>query len=107
VPQAWVFQIEKNVDELWVPSGFVRSVLLRGGVASKRIRVIPNGIDTALFSPEGPVLRPAGSRNFVFLFVGGAIRRKGVDLLLEAFKVTFEVHEDVSLVLALSGSGGA
>jgi glycosyltransferase involved in cell wall biosynthesis len=43
----------------------------------------------------------------VFLFVGGAIRRKGVDVLLEAFKTAFDTGEDVSLLLAVSGSGGA
>jgi hypothetical protein len=43
----------------------------------------------------------------VFLFVSGAIRRKGIDLLLAAYIATFEAHEGVSLVLALSGSGVA
>ena len=51
--------------------------------------------------------RPAGLRKFVFLFVGGAIRRKGVDVLLEAFKAAFDDREDVSLLLAVCGSGGA
>jgi glycosyltransferase involved in cell wall biosynthesis len=57
---------------------------------SERLLVIPNGVDTTLFSAEGPALRPAGSRKCVFLFVGGAIRRKGVDVLLESFKATFD-----------------
>jgi glycosyltransferase involved in cell wall biosynthesis len=107
VPQIWVAQIEKHVDELWVPSRFVRDVFVRGGVDSERIHVVPNGVDTAVFSADGPVFRPTGSRNFIFLFVGGAIRRKGMDLLLEAFKAAFDVHDDVSLLLALSGAGGA
>jgi|tagenome__1003787_1003787.scaffolds.fasta_scaffold20990084_11 glycosyltransferase involved in cell wall biosynthesis len=107
VPQVWVAQIQKHVHELWVPSRFVRNVFVRGSVASERIHVIPNGVDTEVFSAEGPTFRPTGSRDFIFLFVGGAIRRKGVDLLLEAFKAAFDVRDDVSFLLAVSGAGGA
>jgi glycosyltransferase involved in cell wall biosynthesis len=107
VPRVWVEQIESNVDELWVPSGFVRDTFLRGGVRADRVVVIPNGVDTKVFTPDGPPLRPQGARKFVFLFVGGAIRRKGVDLLLEAYKTAFDPGEDVSLILAMSGVTGA
>lgn len=97
----------RKVNELWVPSRFVRDVFLRGGVTEDRVRVIPNGIDTAVFGNEGPRSRPQGSRGFVFLFVGGALRRKGVDLLLDAYRAAFEVGEDVTLLLVVSGASGA
>jgi glycosyltransferase involved in cell wall biosynthesis len=100
VPRVWVREIEKNVDELWVPSNFVRDVLVRAGVSGRRVRVIPNGIDPKVFSPEGPTSRPRGCRKFMFLFVGGAIRRKGIDLLLEAYKQAFDAGEDVTLVVS-------
>jgi glycosyltransferase involved in cell wall biosynthesis len=107
IPRVWVSQIEKNVDELWVPSRFVRDVLVRSGVKTTRVEVIPNGVDPNVFSPEGPNSRPQGSRKFVFLFVGGAIRRKGVDVLLEAYQAAFDCGEDVSLVLNVSGATDA
>lgn len=107
IPRAWITQIQRNVDELWAPSTFVRDVLVRCGVNRDRVTVIPNGVDTRIFTPEGPILRPQGARKFVFLFVGGAIRRKGVDLLIEAYKSAFDAGEDVSLVLSLSGAAGA
>lgn len=107
VPHMWVSQIQRNVDELWVPSRFVREVFLRGGVAEDRIRVIPNGIDTTVFRPEGPSSRPQGSRGFVFLFVGGALRRKGVDLLMDAYRSAFDTGEDVTLLLVVLGVSGA
>ncbi len=106
VPHVWVEQIERNVDELWVPSRFVRDVFVRGGVCADRVVVVPNGADTKIFTPEGPTSRPQGARKFIFLFVGGPIRRKGVDLLLEAYKAAFDPGEDVSLILATSGSAG-
>ena len=107
IPRVWVGQIEQNVDELWVPSRFVRDVLVRSGVKTTHVEVIPNGVDRMVFTPEGPTSRPQGSRKFLFLFVGGAIRRKGVDVLLEAYKAAFDCGEDVSLVLNVSGTTGA
>ncbi len=107
VPRVWVEQIRQNVDELWVPSNFVREVFVRNGVEEERVTMIPNGYDPTLFGPEGLSLRPQGSREFVFLFVGGAIRRKGIDLLLETYRRAFQQSEDVTLVLLVSGSSGA
>jgi glycosyltransferase involved in cell wall biosynthesis len=100
VPRVWVRQIEQNVDELWVPSNFVREVFVHAGVSPDRVCVIPNGFDPKVFSPEGAFSRPKGCRKFMFLFVGGAIRRKGIDLLLEAYKEAFDPGDDVTLVVS-------
>ncbi len=106
VPQVWVREIEENVDELWVPSRFVRDVFVRAGVSTERIAVLPNGIDPAIFRPEGNTSRPLGCRRFMFLFVGGAIRRKGIDVLLQAYQRAFEPGEEVTLAVC-SGSNRA
>jgi glycosyltransferase involved in cell wall biosynthesis len=107
VPRVWINQINRNVDELWVPSRFVRDVFVRCGVPAERVRVIPNGIDLNLFTPKGSTSRPQGARKFVFLFVGGAIRRKGVDLLLDAYREAFEPGEDVTLLITALGAQAA
>jgi glycosyltransferase involved in cell wall biosynthesis len=106
-PRVWIEQIRQNVDELWVPSNFVRDVFVRSGVQAERVAVIPNGYDPKIFTTEGSFSRPQGSREFVFLFVGGVIRRKGVDLLLHAFEAAFDPSESVTLVFLISGSAGA
>jgi glycosyltransferase involved in cell wall biosynthesis len=107
VPRVWIDQIRQNVDELWVPSNFVREVFVRNGVDSERVVVIPNGYDPEIFTAGGSSFRPQGSRDFVFLFVGGIIRRKGVDLLLSAFEAAFDPSEGATLVFLISGSAGA
>ena len=104
VPCKWVEELERGVDELWVPSEFVAAAFRRGGVNPARVRVIPNGVDTAVFAPQGESWRPPGCRSFAFLFVGGTIRRKGVDLLLEAYADAFGPEDDVTLVLKDLGS---
>ncbi len=100
VPRIWVQEIELNVDELWVPSDFVRRVFIRSGVSEGRVQVIPNGFDAKIFTPDGPPARPTGCRRFMFLFVGGAIGRKGIDLLLQAYAQAFEAGDDVTLAIS-------
>ncbi|MGH9469973.1 MAG: glycosyltransferase [Terriglobia bacterium] len=104
ISRQWVEQIENNVDELWTPSNFCRDVFIRSGVTPSRVVVIPSGIDTRVFTPEGPRLRPQGSRGFVFLMAGAAIPRKGADLLLEAYCQAFSPADDVTLVIKDFGS---
>ena len=107
VPLAWRDQINASVDELWVPSEFVRAMYTADGVDPERVVSIPNGVDLDLFSPdtseddarpEDGILR--------FLFVGGLILRKGPDLLLEAFKRAFADRADVKLVVKDFGGDG-
>ena len=95
IPSEWVDPIRRNVDEVWVPSEYVRRMYVAGGVDPDRVAVVPNGVDLELFRPEGPKLEldvPEGTR---FLFVGGLIERKGPDLLLAAYLDAFDGRDDV------------
>lgn len=104
VPVAWVRSLRAHPVELWVPSEFVRNVFVACGVDRERIFVIPNGVDPDVFRPEGPRWRPPGCRRCVFLFVGGAIRRKGLDVLLQAYQRAFRAGEDVTLIIHDAGA---
>jgi hypothetical protein len=107
VPRDWVTQIAANVDELWVPSDYVRDMYLSGGVAGDRVVTIPNGVDPELFSPHGPRLElPCTANATRFLFVGGLIWRKGEDVLLAAWREAFAGREDVVLVVKDVGAAG-
>ena len=104
VPRAWVGEIERWVDELWVPSQFVAQAFISGGVNSNRVHVIPNGFAADVFHPLVAPWRPLGCRACVFLFVGGTIRRKGVDLLLQAYADAFSPDDDVTLIFKETGA---
>ena len=99
VPKKWVEEIQRNVDELWVPSQFVATAFAEGGVEGERVKVIPNGVDTDVYNPDGESWRPMGCREFAFLFVGGTIRRKGIDLLLQAYLEAFTPDDEVTLIV--------
>ncbi len=112
VPRAWMEAIERNVDEVWVPSEHVRRMYLHSGADPDRVVVIPNGVDLDVFAPaasrrwatagESPPSQAGGLR---FLFVGGLIWRKGPDILVEAWRRAFAGRDDVTLVLKDYGAG--
>lgn len=90
--------------ELWVPSEYCRQLYVQHeDVLKDRVHVIPNGVDLGVFDPDGPKWTHK-SEVFRFLFVGGPIWRKGLDILLEAFRQAFRPEEPVRLILKLVGS---
>jgi glycosyltransferase involved in cell wall biosynthesis len=105
VPRDWVELIDRNVDELWVPSEFVRQMFVGDGVLPERVQVIPNGVDLETFSP-GRRDGDDAPRRTRFLFVGGLVWRKGPDLLLEAYKRAFAGRDDVELIMKDFGADG-
>ena len=104
-PQRWVDVVHNVCDELWVYSRWTAEQAIASGVEASKVVVMPHGVDTEVLTPYGPRYRfdggvPAGDPDrFVFLFVGAAIARKGVDILLAAFGRAFEVGDAVSLVI--------
>lgn len=104
-PAEWVGPIRDVVDEVWVPSTFVRDGAIAAGVDADRVFVVPNGVDTAIYRPDGPKRRLATKRRTRFLFVGGLIDRKGIDVLLEVYLSNFTASDDVCLVVKPFGSG--
>jgi glycosyltransferase involved in cell wall biosynthesis len=74
------------------------------GVPSSSIAVVPCGVDTTLFTPDGPA-DPRGSR-FRIMTVGRLVPRKGVGLTISALaRLVAEGRDDVELVV-IGGSRG-
>jgi glycosyltransferase involved in cell wall biosynthesis len=105
IPEAWVESIRSLVDEVWVPSNSVREAYVASGVARELVRVVPNGVDLDRFTPEGATWPLPPSAKTTFLFVGGTIHRKGIDVLLQAYARAFVAADDVRLVLKGFGAG--
>jgi glycosyltransferase involved in cell wall biosynthesis len=94
----------RSADQLIAISEFTRQGYLRLGGSPERIIDISNGVDLA--DASRPVTRPAEltapleSQKY-FLFLGRLVRRKGVDLLLEAMRLL----TDTSMPLVIAGDG--
>jgi len=104
IPQRWAQDMNQGLDAIWVPSRFVAHSFAISGVDPARLVVIPNGVDTELYRPEGEVLALPTQRRLRFLFVGGLVFRKGVDILLKAYRQAFSTDDDVVLVLKSFGA---
>jgi glycosyltransferase involved in cell wall biosynthesis/Flp pilus assembly protein TadD/SAM-dependent methyltransferase len=99
LPRAWIDPMNRLVDEVWVPSQYVRTCFIRSGVDPRRVVVIPNGVDPARFRSDARPLELPTRKAFRFLFVGGTLPRKGADILLDTYVRSFRRDEDVCLVV--------
>jgi phosphatidylinositol alpha-mannosyltransferase len=62
-------------------------------------RILPNGVDTKIFSPGREVLAGLAEDRFYLVFVGRAEPRKGLDVLLDALPMVREAYPEVSLLV--------
>jgi glycosyltransferase involved in cell wall biosynthesis len=91
-PQPPLADFTRGEDLVVTPSRWVRDRLLDYGYAEHGIRVLPHGVDTAVFHPLSEAVRQQSRVNIgfgadavVFLNVGSPTWNKGVDVLVEAF----------------------
>jgi glycosyltransferase involved in cell wall biosynthesis len=99
IPEDWVEPMSTLVDEIWVPSRHVLKSYVSSGVPVERVKVVPNGINTEVFHSGASPYPLKTEKAFKFLFVGGTIFRKGIDVLLKAYTETFSRKDDVVLVI--------
>jgi glycosyltransferase involved in cell wall biosynthesis/tetratricopeptide (TPR) repeat protein len=104
VPRAWVDALQKHVDDLWVPTSYVRDCFVKGGVPAERVHVVPHGVDVGLFGHRQPPFPLRTAKRFKFLYVGGTIHRKGIDVLLQAYTAAFTAADDICLVIKDAGA---
>ena len=79
-----------------VASTFTKKSLVSNGVDDSKIRVIPYGVDLKSFTPSEGV--SDDDRRFRFLFVGAVCARKGIPILLEAWKRLGAMNAELWLV---------
>ena len=103
IPARWVQPIQDGVDEVWVPSAYAKQCYVDSGVDADRVQVIPNGVHTDVFHTGAEPLVLDTEKTFKFLYVGGAIYRKGIDVLLEVYRRAFSRKDDVCLVIKTMG----
>ena len=100
VPKRWIEVMNDQVDEVWVPTSYVRDCYIKSGMNPERIAVVPNGIDTGLFSPAAIPYPLSTRKRFRFLYVGSTtLERKGFDILISTYVQEFHGVNDVCLVV--------
>jgi len=88
-------------DYILTLSNYARQTLLDAGVPEKKVYTVNLGFDPTLFTPKPAYNHGEG---FNFLFVGQLSNRKGVRLVLEAFKQLNLPGATLTIVGALADS---
>ncbi len=83
----------------------IKAHLIAMGADESKIEIIPNAVDTRLFSPNRKNLLETkwGISHPVILFVGRLVEDKGVKYLLRAFSKVVEEIPDAKLVIVGKG----
>merc|ERR1712226_214809 len=93
------------MDEVWVPSTFAVEQFTASGVERTKINVVPEAVDTNLFDPEKHTPLNVWDdsstmhRPFRFLSVFKWEKRKGWDVLLQAYFEEFSEADPVILCI--------
>jgi len=103
-PRGWVDIINRRYDQLWVHSRWIMEQAIAGKVDPGRIRVVPHGVDPTVYRPRGARVPLPTRKAFPFIFVGGTVQRKGIDILLRAYVEAFRRDDDVCLVIKDHGA---
>lgn len=96
LPDEWVKQMN-TMDAVWAVSKWGADVFKHSGV-DVPIDVVNEGVDP-IFTPMAPKVDGLMYDGFTFLTVGKLEKRKGMDLLLQAFCQEFDQKEKVRLVM--------
>lgn len=98
LPSHWVQPVNRHLDMVLVPSAFCRDAAVAAGVET-RTEVVPFGVNTTLYNPDGRRASAPTERSFNFLTVGTPHVRKGLKETVEAFTRAFSPGEDAGFVI--------
>jgi glycosyltransferase involved in cell wall biosynthesis len=98
----------RRADRFIAVSHYVQGQMAAHGADPAQVTVIPNGVDPARFHPADPQQARAqlglAPEDFLILFTGSLIPRKGTHHLLHACRDLFADHPGARLLLVGSGS---
>ena len=83
-------------DHVLVLSDLALRSYLGAGVEAKRLHKLALGVDTEFFQPTKDI---RDHESFKFIFIGGATRHKGIDLLFQAFEQALKAHPGAQLTI--------
>lgn len=104
--------IVKNVDAMVVPGTMSRDFHVKMGAIPEKIFVAPNIVDNNIFIEKSLKIKCDKeifmqkfniSNKKIILFIGQLIERKGVEYLIDAYKILKDEYDEVCLVIIGDG----
>ena len=116
VPLSWVSFVNMHVDYVWTLSEYnAQMFLTKKSIPEERVKVLPLGtscitpgtFNQSVTSNEAvSKLREIPNEKTVFLYVGGALPRKSIDVIVRAWCEAFNKEHNVVLVIKLTYEHG-
>ena len=88
----------KEYDQVWVPTEWQAQITINQGMDPKKVKVVPEGVDSSVFFPESYKTK---TNKFRFLIFGRWDSRKSTKEIIQAFKNVFENNDNVELVICV------
>ena len=100
-PFEWQYKFETFADALIVPSNFVATVFKNAGLKPDNLFVVPNGYNEEIFNrnEENSKSKYIDKSKFNFVYVGNSQWRKGLDILMNAWKDCFKKFDNTTLTI--------
>ena len=99
IPSSWVEPLNTITNEIWVPSKFNAEAFVMSGVLCNKVLVLRHGVEFGKFNISVQRLPLPTQKGFRFLFNGGLLPRKGIDVLLSAYTSAFKANDNVTLII--------
>lgn len=99
IPVSWVDPLNNITQDVWVPSEYNAHAFEASGIRRDKIFVLKHGIEFGKFNVSVPGYPIPTQKAFKFLFNGGLLSRKGIDVLLDAYTAAFKATDNVTLIL--------
>lgn len=99
IPSSWVEPLNKVTREIWVPSDYNKQAFQKSGINQDKIAVLKHGVEFGKFNVSVEPMPVPSSKGFRFLFNGGLLPRKGIDVLLKAYTDAFKASDNVTLII--------
>jgi PEP-CTERM/exosortase A-associated glycosyltransferase len=97
----------RSADAVVAISDGLRTEFVSRGVGDEQVDVIPNGVDTELFSPQPPSASWKADHGIpegpLILYLGALRRYEGIELLLDAFPRILAHRPDAQLLIVGDG----
>ena len=100
IPFEWQYKFETFADALIVPSNWEKALFLKAGLNPNKLFSVPNGYDETIFNHKpGNEFEGVDSKMFNFIYVGCSQHRKGLDIVLNAWKDAFTAADKARLII--------
>ena len=111
IPPSWANVLKQpQVKTILTPSEYTKEAFVNSGINPDKVQVLHHGVDTEIYTPDGELAEDIPEKYkeltkilFVGTWNGDAKDRKGLDILVRAYKDVFKQNKNICLILKLSG----